>query len=384
MSQAVKRSGSGIASTVSAMQRAVPGSILTLLLIVGPAAGAAPVQGQRIHRLPETPPIRTEGAPPRGTSEIRANAFGGYTPYHNGATLFCGDCHVIHASEAHAYDNIAPGFPRSNPPNNTLLRKPDAVDVCLSCHDGRIGVPDVVGEDTNALAERSAGFFDLPDTPNHRGHQLGRGLSDETQYCDRCHFAGEFATARVTCIDCHNQHGNDRVRNLQWVSAPGSEPQFGLLMRPGATGMDKYERANVAYTWVAGQAREPTNICIDCHHTFFDDSGGWYTNPDGDDHWNRHPNFNSEWGAVSPISSNPSHWNGGAGSGFIGAPRVPFVAIGATDFAGATIVDATRNAVFCLSCHKAHGSDRSFAMTFDPQSVPRAKGCDQCHGVMEP
>lgn len=320
-----------------------------------------------------------------GTSTPRA--FGGSTPYHNGDTLRCSDCHVMHASEQHAWDGSTVDFPRTNPPNDELLRHGDPLDLCLSCHDGRVGVPDVTGIDANSLTERSAGYFAAPEEQNHRGHRIGRSL-ERDQYCERCHFAGEFATAAVTCIDCHAHHGNHRVRNLQWVSAPGSEPQFAMVMRAGATGMAKYERANVGYGYVAGQAREVTNICIDCHHTFFDDSGGWYTNPDGDDHWNRHPNFNSEWGAVAPISAGTAtdapHWMGGVGSGFNGAERVRFVTVGATDFDTATTVDATKNAVFCLSCHKAHGSDHSFALNWDPQTVPRPKGCDQCHAVMEP
>ena len=349
---------------------------LAVLLSIAFASslGAAP----RIHRA--TPAVKTNAE--ASALKVQSNAFGGYVPYHNGNTLICSDCHVMHASEQHAYDGTSTGeFPRSNPAYNTLLRKSDSVDVCLACHDGRLGVPDVAGDDINGLAERSAGRFEPPETPNHKGHNLGRGVVSDPQYCNRCHFDGEFATAEVTCIDCHNPHGNNHVRNLQWVSAPGLEPQFGMLIRSGSNGLAKYERGNVAHTYVAGQAREVTNMCIDCHHTFFDDAGGWYTNPDGDDHWNRHPNFNSEWGAVAPITSNPLHWLNGTGSGFIGAPRVPFVTIGAMDFDSAMTIDPDRNAVFCLSCHKAHGSDNAFAMVFEPQTIPKAKGCDQCHGV---
>jgi predicted CXXCH cytochrome family protein len=75
---------------------------------------------------------------------------------------------------------------------------------------------------------------------------------------------------------------------------------------------------------------------------------------------------------------------GGVGSGFGGASRVPFVSVGASDFDAATALDTTKNAVFCLTCHKAHGSENAFALNWDPQTVPRPKGCDQCHGVMEP
>ena len=366
-------------------------ALAALVFVCAGAQAGSVIQKRPIHRTPASTPRMESLAGPAGP-RVTVTAFGGYTPYHNGATLLCADCHVMHASEQHAYDGGSEGFPRSNTPYDTLLRKAAPVDICLSCHDGRLGVPDVVGVDTNALAERSAGMFEPPETPSHRGHTIGRGLDlDADRFCSRCHFDGEFATAEVSCLDCHNHHGNDRVRNLQWASAKGSEPQFAMIMRPGATGLAKYERQNVAYGHVPGSASEVTNMCIDCHHTFFGDSGGWYTNPDGDDHWNRHPNFNSEWGAVDPISAGagtgsikPAHWMGGVGSGFGSTARVPFVAIGAGDFTAATTVDADRNAVFCLTCHKAHGSENAFAMTFDPQTVPKAKGCDQCHAVVEP
>lgn len=361
--------------------------VLVLAFVAStPLRAGETFEGKTIHR--NAPPPRSRS--PFVTSSIEATAYGGYTPYHTGPTLLCTDCHSVHASQEHGFDGDPTGYPYVEPPHNKLLRKADPVDVCLACHDGRTGVPDVVGFDTNSLVQRSGGHMDLPDVPNFRGHNLGRGLRSETA-CQRCHFGGEMATASVSCIDCHNPHGNNKARNLQWVSSPGGEPDFGLLMSPGATGLQKYERANVAYTYVNSAVREVSNMCIDCHHSFFDSSSHYFTKPGGMTHWGRHPGFNSEWGALDTIStggptgsSNPAHWEGGSGSGFDGAARVPFVAIGATDFSSAMVVNASSNAVFCLSCHKAHGGDHAFGLTWEPITTPRPKGCDQCHGVAGP
>ena len=344
--------------------------------------------------VPRTPIHRRAGKshPARiGVNGISApvgvTAFGGFETYHNGDTLMCTDCHSIHASAQHALDGDTAGFPYTEPAHTKLLKKADPVDVCLSCHDSMAGVPDVITTDVNGLTERSAGFLDQPDTPSFRGHNLGRGLSLDT-LCERCHFGGSMATATVSCIDCHNPHGNDKARNLQWASSPGGEPVFALFTRPGVTGLQKYERANTAHSYVPLAATEITNMCIDCHHAFFDDSSHTYTKPGGMTHFGRHANFNSEWGALDTISvggvtgsTDPAHWDAGTGSGFDGAARVPFVATGATTFMQAAAVNATANAVFCLSCHKAHGGDQPFGLMWVPGTTPRPKGCDQCHGV---
>jgi predicted CXXCH cytochrome family protein len=320
-------------------------------------------------------------------------AFGGYVPYHNGDTLICSDCHTMHASAEHGYAGQAADFPPvSGPSGPMLLKRVDPIDLCLACHDGMPGIPDVLGDDINGLAERSAGLFADPDVLSFRGHNLGRGLpmgsAHLQQLCFRCHFGGQMATATVTCVDCHNPHGNNRVRNLQWASDPGGEPEFVLLMRPGVTDLQKYERTNVAYGYVGATAREVSNMCIDCHHSFFDDASHVYTKPGGMVHWGRHPNFNSEWGAFTNISqgsatgsTDPAHWLAGIGSGFGATARVPFVAAGAASFDAATIVDPATNGVFCLSCHNAHGSAHPFGLRWDTTEGLGPPGCDQCHGV---
>ncbi len=309
--------------------------------------------------------------------------------YHTGATLYCSQCHVMHASEQHPQDGpIGPDpfgpYPQSFTPARNLLKSIDPVTLCLTCHDGMSGAPDVVGADVNGLADRSAGHFALPEVDNPRGHKLGLGLSSNPDdLCYRCHFAGTFATASVSCIDCHNPHGNGKARNLQWASWPGGEPEFGLYERVGSTGLSKYESANIGHGDPNdGVTREVTNMCIDCHHVF---SGDWNIDPDGNGIHNRHPSYNSEQGSYNTIAqgqsrgtTDPDHWTNGAGAGFLATPRVRFVNRGATDFVSATAVSAD-NGVFCLSCHKAHGGDNAFALTWNPVGGINGEGCDQCH-----
>jgi predicted CXXCH cytochrome family protein len=318
--------------------------------------------------------------------------------YHNGEKLVCPDCHTMHASQQHPFSPSDPAdafgsFPQTFAPSGYLLKTTDPITLCLTCHEGRTGIPDVVNADSNGLTERSAGFFDAVDIANYRGHNLKSGLSSKpTDLCMRCHFGGgphgggSFATAGVTCIDCHEVHGNGRVRNLRWASYPGYEPAaFGLFMSNGALGnLSRYEADNIGYgSDNTSNIREVTNMCLDCHHVF---SGPAYTDRDGNSVHERHSTYDSERGSINSIAqggtkqrTDPTHWQNGTGAGFVNTPRLRFITSGATDFAASRLIDATKNGVFCLSCHKAHGSQNAFSLTWNPLGPTATDGCEQCH-----
>lgn len=321
--------------------------------------------------------------------EIKSSTDAFPMPYHNGTTLVCSMCHVMHASEQHSLTSGSAdafgSYPRESVPNKNLLRKADAVALCIACHDGNVGIPDVVGADINGLTDRSAGQFELPSVANPRGHKLDYGLSqDDWELCTRCHFGGQMPTAAVSCIDCHNPHGNHKARNLQWASWPGGEPDFGLFVSPAATGMSRYEAANIGYGTGNNDAlREVTNMCNDCHHVY---TGSGYNDPSNEGIHSLHPSYDSERDDVNYVgqgdgtgTTDGAHWNDGLGAGFVGTARLRFVKTTATNYANSHEIDAATNGVFCLSCHKAHGGDNAFGLRWDPSSGPGGKGCEQCH-----
>ncbi len=317
-------------------------------------------------------------------------------PYHNGATLICSDCHTMHYSQQHDFGGASgEGIPSlGGGPTGKLLRRATSTQLCLACHDGRSGIPDVMKEDTNGLGDNRAGgyFSEDPGTATYKGHNLA--TTDGISPCDRCHNmggGGPPATGALRCIDCHSPHGNAAYRNIQRRAHNSPPNQPKAIAFTDGTGIDKYDQNHIGYsappagdnTW-----REVTYLCSGnalggCHGGFASTASGTTTGNTSPFH--RHPGTNSQEGVYFPLNrsgahTDPTHWDAGTGNGF-SIPRVPFVVRGATTYALATD-PAQDNEVFCLSCHKAHGSGNAFSMRWAYGSgAPGTSqaGCEQCH-----
>lgn len=286
----------------------------------------------------------------------------------------CSDCHTMHYSAQHDYSGGPPPALGAGGPFEYLLKAQTVAELCLLCHDGAQGIPDVRDEDVNNPGEvyngteRCAGRFigDLGGPDNWRGHNLpGQGSFD----------MGE-------CYWCHDPHGNTNYRNLMnWFENPLF---YEAYVNPAASGLDIYHRQNVGYAEGISDW-----FCSVCHGL-----GTPYNtrSPNPPAHFERHPSSREDDIIVlngiehgDPYHTDPAHWAAGTGAGFDqGVGRVPFAVHTATNFAQATVV-AQDNEVFCLSCHKAHGSINAFGVLWPygsggPQPLSSA-GCQQCHNV---
>ena len=267
--------------------------------------------------------------------------------WHRSGTLVCSDCHTVHNSQGGRpmrYDErsgVVPG----------LLRAEDATAVCLACHSGTrptSRAPSVMSP--SHWDPPGGGFPAEPADPAHHAHALGAEPVLPPQ--------GDTPVA-LTCVTCHETHGNDAYRNLRadpsGAGRPAPAPQVDQLRRAGSGNpAEIYARANLVY--VSGMSQ----WCMSCHNL-----------------------VSAAHASAGDLALDAHPWD-----------RTLFGAAQA-DFAGWTAVSANRvpvqnplrrpppdaaDQVFCLSCHKAHGSPADAAL-ISADGVSRSSTCQQCHDV---
>ncbi len=305
--------------------------------------------------------------------------------YHTAATLHCSDCHIMHASKDGTLYNGGAG-------NDKLLQGASVNALCLTCHDNNAGVPDVVAtggtvttpgdtliQDYNSVDPygNGAGSFqgDYATASSGVGHNLyatsaltaiqGTWTSDPTG---------------MKCSDCHSVHSATNWRNLKTkpggiataiTIAAGTQvfEDVAFTAPPASTGQvrDHYKASNVGFADTANIV----SWCVGCHTNITSSAT------------TKHP----QSVAVSAISDAGAHWTGGTGVGFgttvgdgtAGIPRVRFGQTGAS-YAAVTTAAAT-NQVFCLTCHKGHGSkyDSTLVWPHYEGGADQTSACGQCH-----
>lgn len=264
--------------------------------------------------------------------------------WHLDGTLACSDCHTMH----NARDGQPMRYDQSATPANRLLRAENATALCLACHGSGNPTSQAPGVRTPSNGDPPGGGFpsDLTD-PSHRAHSLGATPVLPPD--------GDTPVV-MTCVTCHAPHGNGAYRNLR--ASPSGTGRS--LSAPTAQQTVKANGTNAAEVYVQSNVRYVSGMsawCMDCHNNLTDahSAGG-----DSPPHpWDR-PMFASpeSWAAWSaPVSS-----------------RVP--AQNAAGL-GAPVPDAG-DQVFCLSCHKAHGSPNASTL-IHADALTLSSTCLQCH-----
>jgi len=345
---------------------------------------------------------------------LGVTAFAG--DYHRGATLICNDCHVMHFSQSHDYGDGGYEAPAlTSGPNEALLRAP-VNDLCLTCHDGVAGAPDVLGENFNGYT-RNAGSLNEEDNsvagyPNTGGHSLG--------YEGNVPGSNPPIQDTLECSSCHSVHGGANYRNLGARGTtftvtynnvvPGTNDLTrDVYQRNNAHmfegGTNHYATSNIDYNEPGNSGSAYATMCKSCHTDFHGNIGGTEygtTVYDADTtaggvRWfgfERHPaayvNLNGSTYFRAANSTRPA-------AGFAKSLYRPKV-MSATGAWGAQNALLTQTANFtsdltpgCMTCHKSHGNQNPFGLIYANGSAELtengntgatyAQMCQQCHSM---
>ena len=272
--------------------------------------------------------------------------------WHRLESLACSDCHTMHGSQSHAYasGSPVPATPQAGgdwlsatAPNAGLLKAP-ADQLCVACHDGTTSfAPDVIAP-VGYVADPLAGGFERPVGPSSLGHDLGTPGPIAPP---------DGATAVVLgCRTCHETHGNANYRNLRpRPSGSTLRPEVTVrvdetVVPDGSNPAQVYVRANADYR--AGTS----DWCLDCHDRY--------------DPSTSHPADRVLYGSASV---DWAWWRA----------LDPAVRVRTENAQDPLVPNREQyDEVFCLSCHKAHGSANPDALIYADGTTLNST-CAQCH-----
>lgn len=335
---------------------------------------------------------------------LAAAAFAG--DYHTGATLNCGECHVMHYSQTHGYNSDGGGITTplgASGPYHYLLRD-EINNLCLNCHDGSSFAPDVLaanGGTPTTNGNRLAGALNRDNTAPYfdaTGHTLGS--TDQAP-------GGTFSNPDgLNCTNCHQQHGYggfvnnaNPYRNLLYNTGGVSKPAvtYSVGATPDLT-KDVWEKTAVLR---AGSHYDIDNVeycepdqtksaygafCQGCHTDFHggsSDANMRNATAAAGTEWYRHPTADINIGATGSGHSELAIFTGTA-------YRVKVMsAAGGWGTYGTPITTSTDDYTpSCMSCHKSHGNQNAFGLIFakgDAALGEQGDGaayddlCGQCH-----
>jgi hypothetical protein len=267
--------------------------------------------------------------------------------WHNGPTSVCSDCHTMHNSQ----QGSPMRYDRNPEPGPHLLRHADSLSLCIHCHDGAMpGSPDVVAP-VSYTADPPGGFFPTNYTnPSGIAHVLGtaKGLVPP----------GGTQAMVLTCVSCHDPHGGPNFRNLQADPLRKGTRQLVAakqkVVADGSNASSVYLSSNITYK--AGMSA----WCGRCHGDFHGRSSG---SEGTGSPWLRHP---QDQALSSSKHVDYTYWLGPVSN------RVRVQSPTDDD------IPSSDDQVFCLSCHKAHGSSNHSTLIY-ADGARLSSTCEQCH-----
>jgi predicted CXXCH cytochrome family protein len=263
----------------------------------------------------------------------------------------CPDCHTMHYSDK---GKIPEPPTEIGGPFRHLLLTSTTNALCLTCHDGTdTDAPDVVYPVTYTSDTAGGYFANSGGIASDNAHNLGMPSGEIPP--------GSSDSLILTCASCHNPHGNSNYRNLLFNPAgSGNSSNVDVIVYQtntadgpgGRSPADVYVPANIIYQ------RGMSDWCNDCHPNFHGTSETGAPEP-----WFRHP---QDLTISGRNHADYTHWSG------IISNRVE------VESPYDTIVPSTDDEVFCLSCHKAHGSAYKSSLIYADETRMLST-CQQCH-----
>jgi len=338
--------------------------------------------------------------------------------YHYKQSLNCSDCHTMHGTQAHTYAGGGTASSWTPIANNLRLLKGGEEHVCLDCHDNNNGFPDVVGANGGgAVANgRSAGALNtvagVDGYTQYMGHTIGSTDPPPGAGTPYAYPAG----TKLECVNCHSAHGGTG-RGHVYNHTETVNPFRNL--RTLSRGSGATDNATISYNRDLENTANPSGLFNMADNTFRDVYELGSGNYDQDGVLLNRPNLAKSgfglWcgkchvdlhGSPGGTEVGGTLGTSGRYSGFYRHPtsgvnlrstwnstlyrvraEAPNQEWGTQGTAIATM--PTNMGLTCLSCHKAHGTNRQFGLIYALGNAPLGENgdgttakhlCRQCHG----